>query len=113
MMGFRKKKDDKEVFGVDEALAKMSLELLDPAEQKLFTVSDLTPKEIFILSTLLSYAEKFKSKLIKKWVKYFLLLRISRLRLGRREIIFLGAGLHETGDRRGKKSLSDIFVGLK
>jgi len=111
---FRKKDSEKEVFGVDEALAKISLELLDPTEQKLMTVSDLTPKEIFSLATLLCYADEFGCKTIKKWIKNFLLLRISRYRLGRREFMFLGSGLHETGtDKKGKKTLGDLFSGLK
>jgi hypothetical protein len=47
---FRTKTSDKDVFGIEEALAKLSLELMNPEEQKIFTTSDITPREIFFLS---------------------------------------------------------------
>lgn len=94
-------------------MAKLSIELMKPEGEKLMTLSDLTPEEIFGISTLLSYAEMFKSDVIKGWVKNFLLLRISRLRLGRKEPIALGMGMHDTSERKGRKSIGDLFAGLR
>jgi hypothetical protein len=109
----RENAPDSEVFGLDEALAKMSIELMKPEKDKLYTLSDVTPEEIFGLSTILSYAEIFDSKLIKAWVKNFLLLRISRLRLGRKEHILLGSGMRDSSEKTGRKSITDLFSGLR
>jgi hypothetical protein len=102
-----------EIVGLDEALAKISLELMNPEEEKLLTVSDVTPEEIFGLSTLLCYAKIFRSTLIEGWIKNFLLLRISRMRIGRKEFLILGSGLGVVSDAKGKsKSVKDLFAGL-
>jgi len=110
----RDERPESEVFGTEEALARISMELLNPQDQKLLTVTDVTPEEIFGLSTLMEYAKKFKSTIIKDWVRNFLLMRISRFRLGRREFLLLGTGMKESMEerRRGKK-VTDLFAGLK
>lgn len=102
------------IVGTEEALARIAMELLKPTEEKLFTVTDVTAEEIFGLATLLRYAKIFKSKVIEDWIKEFLLLRISRFRLGRREFIMLSTGIKEASEekRRGKK-LGDLFAGLR
>jgi hypothetical protein len=110
----RKETPESEVFGTEEALAKMMMELLNPTEQKLFTVTDITPDEVFSLSILLRYAKKFSSILIENWVRDFLKLRISRLRLGRREFLLLGTGIRElTEEKKKGKRLTDMFAGMK
>jgi len=103
-----------EVFGLEEALAKINIELLNPTDNKLLTVSDITAKEVFHLSYLLTMAEKLNSKIIKKWVENFLLLRISRYRLGRREFVFISGGMRDMSQRKGGKTgISDLFAGFK
>jgi hypothetical protein len=111
-MAFREKQDEREVMGVDEALARISTELLDPRGDKLFTVTDLTPEEIFGIPLLLVIGEEFKSRVIEKWVKKFLLSRISRFRLGRREFVLLGTGIRETEEKRKKMGIKDVFAGF-
>jgi len=103
-----------EVFGTEEALAKIAMEMLKPDGQKLFTVSDVTPREIFGICYMLRYAEIFNSSIMKNWVKDFLLLRISRLRMGRREFLMMGTGMKEMVEEKRKKlKLSDLYSGLR
>lgn len=91
------------------------LELMRPEGEKLFTVTDVTPSEIFGLSTLMCYANVFKSNVISKWIHNFLLLRISRLRMGRREFLLLSTGIKEIAEekKRGVKKVTDLFSGLR
>jgi len=107
------RKGETDVFGVEEALAKMFIQLMKPEEEKLLTVSDITPEEVFGLATLFEYAKYFKSNIMLDWIKKFLLLRISRLRMGRKELILLGAGIRQLSESRGKKSIEDLFAGLR
>lgn len=114
-MAFRDKaKDIGSLMGIEEALAKISMELLEPEEDKLMTVSDVTPEEVFTLALLMAYGKEFKSKMIDEWIKKFLLLRISRWRMGRREFLLLGTGLREATEEKSKKaSLKSLFAGMK
>jgi hypothetical protein len=109
-----KREDTKEseVFGTEEALAKISMELLSPVEKKLFTVTDVTPSEIFGIPTLLAFAKKFKSDIMETWVEDFLLLRISRLRAGRQEFVIVLSGIRDFSEMKKKGKASDLFAGL-
>lgn len=113
-MAFRDKaKEIGSLMGIEEALARISMELLQPEENKLLTVSDVTPEEIFTIALLMSYGKEFNSKMINEWVKKFLLLRISRWRFGRKEFLLLGTGLREATEEKGKKaSLKSLFAGM-
>ena len=105
-----------ELFGLEEALAKINLELLNPTGQKLLTVSDVTAMEIFPLSYLYALSKKLNSKIMEDWAEKFLLLRISRFRLGRREFVFISGGLREVSEaRRGgqKGGLGQLFSGFR
>lgn len=109
--GMRDSSEDN-VFGVEEALAKISMNLVEPKGDKIFTISDITPEEVFGLAVLLSYSKKFKSSVMKNWVRYFLLLRVSRLRMGRKESLMLGVGMRESAEGRKKIGAKDLFAGL-
>jgi hypothetical protein len=111
MPDIRDQKKDMEIFGVEEALAKISTELLNPSEQKLFTVTDVTPNEIFLFPLLKILGDRFKSASVPDFIKTFLLLRISRLRLGRKEFVLMSSGLREIGeDKKRKTGLKDFFT---
>lgn len=75
------------------------------------SVSDITPEENFGLAYMLSLADKVGSELIEDWVTNFLKLRISRLRLGRKELILLGAGTSQW-DKNRKGNIGDLFSGF-
>jgi hypothetical protein len=105
-----------DLFGLEEALAKINMELLNPSGQKLLTVSDVTAMEIFPIAYLYSLSDKLGSKIMKDWAEKFLLLRISRFRLGRREFVFISGGLQSVSEsRRGgqKGGLGNLFSGFK
>lgn len=103
-----------DVFGLEEALARINIELLNPTGNKLYTVSDITAKEVFPLAYLLSLGKKLKTDMFRKWVESFLLLRVSRFRLGRREFVYISGGMREVSERRGgKSSISSLFSGFK
>ena len=110
--GLRDKEPTSSVFGMEEALARMSMELMSPENEKLFTISDVTPEEVFGIATLISYAELFHSQTIKDWIANFLLLRISRFRTGRKELLMLGTGVKER-EGKTKSSLQNLFSGLR
>lgn len=101
------------VFGTEEALAKISMELLSPTGDKLMTVTDLTPEEVFGIAYLKSIATVFKSDIIDEWIRNFQLMRISRFRRGRQEFLLLGTGIREVADKKKAGNVGDIFAGLK
>jgi hypothetical protein len=109
----RKETPTPEVFGPEEALARIVTEMQKPEGEKLYTVSDVTPQEIFGISTVMLYADAFKSKIITDWVRKFLLLRISRLRLGRRENIIIATGIKEVSERKKGAKIQDLYAGLR
>jgi hypothetical protein len=109
------KTEGSDLFGLEEALAKINMELLNPTGEKLFTVSDVTATEIFPLTYLLTLSKKLNNTLMEKWAEKFLLLRISRFRLGRREFVFISGGLREVSEaRKGtqKGGLKNLFSGF-
>ena len=116
MASFRSKSDSTtgEIVGFEEALAKINLELMNPVGDKLRTLTDVTPQEIFGLSILYEYQKVFKSNIIGDFLAKFLQMRISRLRLGRREFVSIGTGMSEYVERRkqSKGGGGNIFSGM-
>jgi hypothetical protein len=110
----KEKQDEPAVFGTEEALARGYQEFMNPTHEKIFTLSDVTPEEIFGIAYLEQMATLFKSEITHDWNKKFLLLRISRFRLGRKEGLMMSTGIREaeTEKRKGRK-LTDLFAGLK
>jgi len=98
------------VYGTEEALAKGILDLLKTGKPKI--LSDLDDEEILNLSLLYTLAEDIKCDTIKKFCDNFLLLRISRFRLGRREITSIASFTGEP-ERRRVKSIKDLFAGIR
>lgn len=110
-----KQSTEGEIFGLEEAMAKINMELINPTGNKLFTVSDITANEVFPLAYLLSLSKRLGGSTIEKWVTNFLLLRISRFRLGRREFVFVSGGMREVSEQRGgrRQGLQNLFAGFR
>jgi hypothetical protein len=108
----RDKTPEASVYGLEESLAKIATSMMEADENALFSVSDITPEEVFGLSFLLRFANKSGSKEIEKWVVDFLRLRISRLRLGRKEMMMIGIGSRESSEKK-RSNITDLFSGLK
>jgi hypothetical protein len=103
---------ESEVYGTEEALARISMELLKPEEEKLLTVTDVTPIECMGIPTIMAFGKIFGSKLSEEWLKKFMMLRISRLRAGRTEFTIILSGMREFAELKKKGKISDIYSGL-
>lgn len=102
-----------EVFGKDEAFARISMELLKTDKYKKI-LSDLTEDEINAITSLLMIGRLIKSDLIENMVNDFLELRVSKSRMGRKEILsFALASSFEGAGGRAKAGISSLFAGLK
>jgi hypothetical protein len=98
------------VYGTEEALAKGILNLLHTKDTKTF--SDLDDEEILNLSLLYTWADLIKDNALKKFCDNFLELRVSRFRLGRREIVSIASFTGEP-ERRKIKGIKDLFAGFR
>jgi len=101
------------VFGVEEAIARIALEQMKPEGDKLFTITDLMPEEIFGIALLNRYADVLGSETMRKWVRDFLLLRISRWRIGRKENLVTLTGIREIVEEKRKVKATDLYAGLR
>ena len=97
-------------YGQEEAVAKGILDLLKTEKKKLF--SDIDDEHILNLSLLFSWGEMIKCDAIQKICNNFLELRVSRFRLGRREIISVASFAGEP-ERKKVKSIKDLFSGMR
>jgi hypothetical protein len=83
--------------------------LLKTNKPKIF--SDLDENHVLNLSVLYSWADVASVDAIKKICDNFCMLRVSRFRLGRREIIAVASSIGEP-ERRKVKSIKDLFSGI-
>jgi hypothetical protein len=97
-------------YGQEEAVAKGILDLLKTEKKKIF--SDIEDDHILNLSILFTWAEMIKCEAIKKVCENFLELRVSRFRLGRREIIAVASYSGEP-ERKKVRSITDLFKGMR
>jgi len=108
-----KRPDTDRVMGTEEAMAQGIIEMLDK-DNKVKTLSDLNDEEINALALLETLGTKLNVKVLNSFVRNFCLFRISRARMGRREIggmvTFAGYGAEE---KRRKRSIGELFAGLK
>jgi hypothetical protein len=101
------------VIGPEEAIARIGLELLYAQGEELKSLSDLTPKEVFYLSVLTNIAEFYNSNVMKNFIDNFLKFRISRMRLGRKEMLIFATGLREATEEIKKgRSVASLLAGL-
>jgi len=100
----------KGVMGEEEARAQSLLDLLEPEKAQL--KSDLDDEEIHYLAMLRTWAKELDIKTLDDFCNNFMELRVSRNRMGRREIVF---ALSLVGERirGGVKSIKDLFSGLR
>lgn len=89
----------------EEAYGKLMALLADETKRNM--ISDLTGQEIIHVAALAAVADQYDIKLLKEYLKNFLLLRISKDRQGRKEIAALaGQKIQEAQNLRQK------FAGL-
>lgn len=98
------------VMGEEEARAQSLLELLEKTKPEL--LSDLNDEEIHYMALLLTWAKQIKCKILVEFCNNFMNLRVSRNRMGRREIVFAVSLVAER--MRGKpKTIKDLFAGIR
>jgi len=91
----------------EEALGKIMALLAD--ETKKFMITDLEPDEIVSLSGLLAVASKYNINILRDFIYYLMLLRISKGRKGREEIIRLGGARMEAQENL-RQRLGKLFT---
>jgi hypothetical protein len=100
--------------GTEEAMATAIVEMLETNEMKTKTLSDLDDEEICYMALLQCIAKQLKVKEIQSFVDNFCQFRVSRNRLGRRE---MGSIVSNAGssfeDRLRKRGAKDLFAGLR
>jgi hypothetical protein len=105
--------DKEKVVGTEEAVARIGMEFLSPDKENMPLLTDLTPKEIFILSGLKCLSDFYSSKVMEKFILVFEKLRVSRYRIGRKELILFATGLKELEEEKRKgKQLGSLISGL-
>jgi len=97
------------VLGFEEQVAK-SLGEISVSDVKERT--DLDDEEILNLSVIYLWGEILGVKCLKKFADNFCKLRVSRFRLGRREIVALGSSTAEP-EKRKLRNLKDLFAGIR
>jgi hypothetical protein len=93
-----------DVASSDEAAAKIMALLAN--DDKFKVISELSPSEVHSFAALQSVADTYDSKLLKSYIKNYLLMKISLRRKGRAEVIELGVA-----DRKRAMDLGDRFAG--
>jgi hypothetical protein len=106
--------DANRVLGQEEAMAKALVELMDTEGTKVKTMSDLDESEIGVLTLLNIMGDHLKIQVLSDFVTNYSQFKVSRARLGRREIInSITFGAIGGDDRRKTKSIKDLFGGMK
>jgi len=101
-----------EIFGTDEAVARTITVLSREEEGKMPILSDLFVEEIPYVAGFMTVAEHFELPVFKGFINNFLRMRVSKDRLGRRELVGIASGTKEQ-EKRVKASLTNLFAGLK
>ena len=95
-------------------MAQALLELIDINGDKTRTLSDFNDEEICVLTLLQTITNRIKVKELDDFVVHYSQFKVSRNRLGRREIVnALSAGAYGQDDRRKSRSIKDLFGGMK
>lgn len=100
------------IMGTEEAIGLLIQKLLKPDNFKLIT--DLDDEEVNVITLLQTIGDTLKIDVLKEFCDNFTQFRISRFRMGRRELVdiaaFYSGGIPEF---RRPRSLKDLFVGVR
>jgi len=105
-----------EVFGPEESIARIMMNLLAPEHPEILKMtSDITAREVFslsILDTIDKKRENPKVRVIPTFIENLLRFRASMWRKSRKEFLFFVAGIRELESRKKKQSF-DLYAGLR
>lgn len=103
------------IMGTEEAVARLIQELVKTEKGKAKMLSDLHDREIGPLSILDTLGKTTKIKALQDFCTNFCQYRVSRFRLGRRELVniasFTTEGLQEK--RRKRMSIRDLIPSMR
>ncbi len=106
--------EEKIIYGTEEAVAKLIMEFMKSEGIKAKLLSDLSPEEINVLTLLSTMGEKLKIDVLKRFCMNFCQYRVSKDSKGRKEMVGIATYTVATADdRKGKKSIKDLFSGLR
>lgn len=106
--------DTQRILGQEEAMAQALLELMEIQGEKVKSMSDLNDEEVGVLSLLQTMYERIKVTEIGNFVDFYCKFKVSRARMGRREIInAISFGGVQMDDRRKRGSIKDLFAGMR
>jgi len=101
--------EDDEGLTVDEALAKVAMILASTKEPK--TQTELDEPEIKALASLIVVAHTMKDAMLTKFCTEFMLLRVSKARKGRQELLDIARASREVPEHRLSR-LKSLFSGI-
>lgn len=105
---------EKMIYGTEEAVAKLIMEMLKTEKGKVKLLSDLNEEEIGVLSLLASIGEQLNIEAINKFCENFCQFRVSRKRLGRREMTGIATfTTMEQTEVRKRRGIKDLFTGFR
>jgi hypothetical protein len=93
----------------EEALAKVTVLLADKKKREVIT--DLNDEEIKLMSAITAVSKSYKMTMAKDFINELMLLRISKNRLGRKEIIDLSRGVQQAQAMNVRSRLRRILMG--
>ena len=98
----------------DEAVAQNVLKLAEATDEEMKLLSDLEEEEVGYLTILYTLSEMIGLDVLSEFANQFLRLRVSKGRLGRREIVWIASAMELLLGRGGGKfrSPKDLFAGF-
>ena len=101
--------DDDDSLQQDEALAKIAMFLANTSEPKL--LSEIDDEEIRLVAALSVVSETTDDIMLKNFLSYFLRLRVSKNRQGRKELLDIAKSAHDNQESKFAKLKNIIFGG--
>lgn len=106
--------DQSRLMSTEEAMASAIIEMLETSKQKTKTLSDLDDQEIGYMALLQTMGVNLNIKPLRDFVDNFCQFRVSRARMGRREMSHIVAAAGGSLENKMKrKSLGDLFGGMR
>lgn len=104
--------DTNRVLGQEEAMAQALLELMDIQMDKTRTLTDLNDEEVGVLSLLQTLSNRVRVREIDDFVRLYCQFKVSRMRLGRREIVnAISIGNLGLEEKRRRGGIKELFGG--
>jgi hypothetical protein len=103
--------EEQQTFNVEEAIGRISIILAESKNPK--ALSDLDDSEIRLISALIAVAESddVKDQMLQSFISNLLVLKVSHMRKGRREIIDLARGIRDQQQMGWANRVRSVFGG--